>query len=174
MSSENATPRKARRVRQRYLWSKPLTRYESRTRLGDYQRKRGRVPITDPIGLGTMSLQPGRRLAREFLQVGHLTRPELAQVIVPPVEPTPKKGRELSKLQQRTNDVETFRTRDQFAQFSHNRAGLLRKLRPIQFPGIVRAGQETQLVDQGQACQKNGHFRRVQQKLRIPLSLRTG
>src|SRR5439155_4826979 len=102
------------------------------------------------------------RLSRKITKL-HYT--QTFQVIVPPIEPPPKRRRELPIRHRWTHDVEPFGRFDGFIQISQHSMGLLREGAARQLPASERNIQSAQFVDQAKAGDEKRDFGCVTQKL---------
>src|SRR5437868_6845838 len=95
---------------------------------------------------GPMIIDACDSLPGQPLDVANLPRSQALEVVVPPIKPTPKEGRELAKVKNRHYNIEPFRGRSCFIEPLQNRAGLLPKCVAVNLSLLERAFQTAQLI----------------------------
>src|SRR6185295_15353925 len=84
--------------------------------LARQEREGGRGPVGDPMIFGPVVINGLESLPRLSRKIPKLHYTQTLQVIVPPIEPPPKRRRELPVRHHRPHDVETFGRFNSFIQ----------------------------------------------------------
>ena len=123
----------------------------------------------DPVTFGAKVLDKGAVFAGIPLQLGDPAWGQAFQVIVPPVEPAPKAGREAAFAHKRPNHIETLSGVSGFRQADKEGFGFRLERVGAYFTGDEGAFQTPQLVNHDAARHKNRDLRGAEEESRVSL-----
>src|SRR5213596_2382901 len=107
---------------------------------------------------GTTIINACDPLPGQPLDVANLPRSQALEVVVPPIKPTPKEGRELTKVKHRHYNIEPFRGLGCLVEPLQNCAGLVPKCVAVNLSLLERAFQTAQLIGHDQTVNKDRNF----------------
>src|SRR5439155_11144897 len=129
--------------------------------------ERGSVAVGHPMVLGPVAINGWDSLSRLPRDISNLRYSQTFEVIVPPIEPPPKKRRELAMIHYRHHNVETFRRSNRFIQMRQDSVGFVPEDVDCEFTVFECGLQSAQFVDQAKAGDKQGDFGCVKQELLV-------
>lgn len=125
--------------------------------------------VADPVSFWAKIRQESAAFTRMLFQFRHAAWRQGFQVIVPPVEPTPKIRGESAFVHDGPNDIKTMRRFGGFSQPSEQRFGAFLEGIGADFTGGQGTFQSAQFVDEDTASDEDGDFGCAEKKRRVGL-----